>query len=114
MAETIVCLGHGQRVSRGNKIKKHLDSQLETPVDESLRVVIKKGPTSIETSLKELEETFASKLEWKVIENGGVLSSGWSTLPNLIVPEMSKSQTRKEKEQSTRLRVILLPKRLPT
>ena len=47
---------------------------METPVDESLRVVIKNGPTSIETSLRELEETYASKPEWKVIENGGVLS----------------------------------------
>ena len=74
MAESRVCLGHGQRVSRGNKIKKHLDSQLETPVDESLRVLIKKGPTSKETSLRELEETYASKPEWKMIERGGVLS----------------------------------------
>ena len=29
---------------------------------------------SVETSLKELEESYASKPEWKVIEEGGVLS----------------------------------------
>ena len=39
-----------------------------------MRVLIKKGPVSVETSLKELEENYASKPEWKVIEDGGVLS----------------------------------------
>ena len=39
-----------------------------------MKVLIKKGPTSVETSLKELEENYASKPEWKVIEGGGVLS----------------------------------------
>ena len=29
---------------------------------------------SVETSLKELEENYARKPEWKVIEDGGVLS----------------------------------------
>merc|ERR1712083_351843 len=38
------------------------------------RVLIKKGPVSVETSLKELEENYKSKPEWKVIEDGGVLS----------------------------------------
>jgi hypothetical protein len=42
--------------------------------DENLRVLIKKGPVSEETSLKELEENYARKPEWKVIEEGGVLS----------------------------------------
>ena len=41
--------------------------------DEDKIVLIKKGPTSEETSLKELEKTYASKPEWKVIEEGGVL-----------------------------------------
>ena len=37
-------------------------------------MLIQKGPVSVETSLKELEENYASKPEWKVIEEGGVLS----------------------------------------
>ena len=36
--------------------------------------MIKRGPNKEETSLKELEENYASKPEWKVIEGGGVLS----------------------------------------
>ena len=51
---------------------KLASKQKETP-DENCRVLIKKGPVSVETSLKELEENYASKLEWKVIEDGGVL-----------------------------------------
>ena len=39
-----------------------------------MKVLIKKGPTSVETSLKELEENYANKPAWKVIEGGGVLS----------------------------------------
>ena len=49
------------------------ESQLQS-LDETRRVLIKKGPVSVETSLKELEENYASKPEWKVIEEGGVLS----------------------------------------
>ena len=56
-----------------NKIKRMLDSPQETP-DENLRVLIKRGPNKEETSLKELEENYESKPEWKVIEGGGVLS----------------------------------------
>ena len=43
-------------------------------MDNLQKVLIKKGPVSVETSLKELEEHYASKPEWKVIEEGGVLS----------------------------------------
>ena len=50
-----------------------LDSPQQTP-DENLRVLIKRGPDKKETSLKELEENYASTPEWKVIEGGGVLS----------------------------------------
>ena len=39
-----------------------------------MKVLIKKGSTSVETSLKELEEKYAQKLERKLIEWGGVLS----------------------------------------
>ena len=68
MAESIVCLGHGERGARRNKISKLLDSPLKSP-DEDLRVLIKKGPVSVETSLKELEDNYESKPEWKVIVN---------------------------------------------
>merc|ERR1712004_208284 len=63
-------MGRGARV---NKIKRMLDSAGEIP-GENLRVLIKRGPNKVETSLKELEENYASKAEWKVIEGGGVLS----------------------------------------
>ena len=43
-------------------------------MDDLRKVLIKKGPVSVETSLKELEENYARKPEWKVIEEGGVLS----------------------------------------
>ena len=56
-----------------NKIMRMLDSPQQTP-DENLRVLIKRGPDKKETSLKELEENYASTPEWKVIEGGGVLS----------------------------------------
>ena len=68
-----VCLGHSERCSRVNKIRKMLDSPQQTP-DENLRILIKKGPNKENTSLKELDENYASKKEWKVIEGGGVLS----------------------------------------
>ena len=71
MADSKVCLGHSERGARVNKIKRMLDSPQETP-DENLRVLIKRGPNKEETSLKELEENYASKPEWKVIEGGGV------------------------------------------
>ena len=76
MAELKVCLGHEERNSRRNKIQiqKCLVSQSTKQVNENLRVLIKRGPISVETSLKELEENYASKAEWRVIEGGGVLS----------------------------------------
>ena len=67
MADSNVCLGHSERGARVNKIKRRLESPGETP-DENLRVLIKRGPNKEETSLKELEENYASKPEWKVIE----------------------------------------------
>ena len=73
MTEVGACLGHCEREKRLNKIKK-LSLFPGEPPDEYLRVLIKKGPVSEETSLKQLEEAFASTPEWKVIENGGVLS----------------------------------------
>ena len=69
------CLGHEQRGERAIKIKKMLKSSPKILDDPGThRVLIKKGPISVETSLKELEKNYASKPEWKVIEDGGVLS----------------------------------------
>ena len=67
------CIGHGERENRKNKVNRALESKAESPV-EYKKVLIKKGPISLETSLKELEEDYASKPEWKVIADGGVLS----------------------------------------
>ena len=48
----------------------------KTPLapDEDRIVLIKKGPTSMETSLKQLDLIYEKKAEWKVIKDGGVLS----------------------------------------
>ena len=73
MAETGKCWGCGEREARKNKINKLRNSSTHSP-DENFRVLIKKGPVSKETSLKELEEIYASRATWKVIEDGGVLS----------------------------------------
>ena len=67
-----MCLGHGERGAR-KKISKLSTQPVQFP-DEEKQVLIKKGPVSVETSLKELEEDYASKSEWKVIADGGVLS----------------------------------------
>ena len=73
MAELSLCLGHGERGARKKEISKLSTHPMQFP-DEEKQVLIKKGPVSVETSLKELEEDYASKPEWKVIEDGGVLS----------------------------------------
>jgi len=73
MGEPTRCLGHRERESRKNVINKLLTSPLDS-LDDLRKVLVKKGPVSEETSLKELEENYASKPEWKVIEDGGVLS----------------------------------------
>ena len=67
------CVGHRLREERRQKIKKLHNSELVV-LDENLRLLIKKGPVSVDTSLRELEENYASKPEWKMIEGGGVLS----------------------------------------
>ena len=73
MADKGSCRGHSERSSRKNKINKLSLSSCSAP-DENLRVLIKRGPVSEETSLKDLEDSYARKPEWKVIEEGGVLS----------------------------------------
>ena len=74
MAESGKCWGHGERVARKHKISKLLTSAPDA-LDDLRKVVIKKGPVSEETSLKELEEIYASRASWKVIEEGTVLTT---------------------------------------
>ena len=57
-------MGHADRVALKNKIKKLQKSPLRS-LDENFRVLIKKGPVSVETSLKELEEIYAG--QWCII-----------------------------------------------
>ena len=82
MTDSKDCLCHSERIGRlnairigikRNTIKIILDRAQQYP-DENLKVLIKKGPVSLETSLQDLKENYASKPEWKVIEEGGVLS----------------------------------------
>ena len=73
MAESHTCQGHEKREMRRNKIKKLAESPMDTP-DENCRISIKKGPGSVEASLKELEEAYESTPEWKMVKEGGVLS----------------------------------------
>ena len=89
-------------------MKKWTQSQSH-PLDENLTVLIKKGPVSVETSLKELEENYASKPEWKVIEDGGVLSIPMEEF-RMINPPKPEKIRRKEGEQEIKLKTILLVK----
>ena len=73
MCEPSVCLGHGVRDARRNKISRLLTSPHQS-LDENLRVMVNKGLVAVETSLKELEENYARKPGLKVIEEGGVLN----------------------------------------
>ena len=73
MADTRACRGHNERIRRTSK-KNKLAQKSCTSLERDVKVLVKLGPVSVETSLKELEEKYASKPEWKVIEEGGVLS----------------------------------------
>ena len=74
MAWSSTCFGHKEREDRRNRIIRIATKPKETP-NENFRVWIKKGPVSVETSLKELEENYERKPEWKVIKDGGVLTA---------------------------------------
>ena len=105
MADTSTCLGHKEREDRRNKIVNLASKPKETP-DETCRVLIKKGPVSVETSLKELEENYESKPEWKVIEEGGVLSIPVEEFrminpPSLIMQDMLTLVRREEEEEES-------------
>ena len=73
MADARSCRGHSERIRRTSK-KNKLAQKSCTSLQRHLKVLVKLGPVSVETSLKELEEKYASKSEWKVIKEGGVLS----------------------------------------
>ena len=62
-------MGHQERENRQNVT----DEPKETP-EENLRVSIRGSSGQKYWSLKDLEDDFKSKPEWKVIEDGGVLS----------------------------------------
>ena len=75
-------------------------------MDETLRVLIKKGPVSVDTSLKELEENYASKPEWKVIEGGGVISVPVEEFRMINLPKPGRSgkvQFEEKKGKGVRL-----------
>ena len=98
MTDSKICLGHKERVSRKNIIAKLITKSASAP-DENCRISIKKGPVNVETSLKELEEDYESKPEWKLIKEGGVLSVPVEELrmENLPKPDRSGQVVFKEK-----------------
>ena len=55
------------------KISKQATRLKETP-EENYRAMIKKGPVSVKTSLKELEDDFKMNPEWEMIKEGRFLS----------------------------------------
>ena len=73
MAQSTRCLGHKEREDRRIKIIGLVERPAE-PLDENYKVFVKKGPMSVETSLKEVEEAYESTPEWKMVKEGGVLS----------------------------------------
>ena len=58
MAEPSGCLGHEGRGARKNKMSKMLKFRQQSP-DKNLKLLIKKGSITVETSLNELEENYA-------------------------------------------------------
>ena len=93
-----MCLGHEERCKRQNIIAKLNTKSVAAP-NENYRISIKKGPVSTKTSLKELEEYYESKPEWKLIKDGGVLSVPVEELrmENLPKPDRSGQVVFKEK-----------------
>ena len=92
-------MGHKEREDRRNKIGKLATRSSKAP-DETCRVLIKKAPVAVETSLKELEDIYEMKPEWKLIEEGGVLSIPVEELrmENLPRPDRSGQVVFKEKK----------------
>ena len=73
MAELGKCWGHCERDARKSKISKLIKSNMQ-PVNEKIKILIKKGPISKELSLKEIEDIYSSGASWKQIEEGLVHS----------------------------------------
>ena len=65
MVQQITCIGHKEREDRRNVIIKLATRLKETP-DETCRVLIKKGPISVETSLKELEDEYETNMRGRL------------------------------------------------
>ena len=82
MAEADDCLGHCERSARRNKIEKFIVSSPISP-DHDMKVLIKKGPTSVERSLKELEENYASKCGLKKRKEKVLLETKLNNIPLL-------------------------------
>ena len=75
-----------------------LASSQPQKVSEHLRVSMKKGPVSVETSLSQLEEIYENKSEWKLIAEGGVLTRpGTRLFNNWRLIEYLKEATRSAK-----------------
>ena len=55
MSDVGNCWGHSEREARESKIRKFSETPVQF-VDESFKILIKKGSLSKETSLKELED----------------------------------------------------------
>ena len=68
MADSKLCLGHNERARRQNIIAKLITKSASAP-DENCRISIKRGPVSVETTLKELEEDYEGKPEWKLVKD---------------------------------------------
>ena len=69
------CLGHTERRDRKFKIQQMKTVSNKLP-DVDLRILIKKGPVSVDTSLKELEDHFEAEgtSEWTIINGDKVHS----------------------------------------
>ena len=102
MDDSKICLGHKERASRQNRIAK-LKTKSVMTLDENCRISIKKGPITVETSLKKLEEDYESKPEWKLIKEGGVLSVPVEELrmENPPKPDRSGSSCFQREERRT-------------
>ena len=93
MAHSKMCLGHEERACRRNIIAQLITKSASAP-DENCRISIKRGPVNVETSLKELEEDYESKPEWKLIKEGGVLSVPVEELRLENLPNRDKRRAR--------------------
>ena len=118
MAQQFTCIGHKEREDRAHVISQMATKPNETP-DENLRVLVKRGPISVETSLKQLEDEYEKKPEWKVIEDGGVLSIPVEELrmENPPRPDRTSGQVvfkRRKEEVESRLKATQLVKPLKT